>query len=257
MYAVSEKMVNIINHMKDGLELANTDRTNKIAMPDIYLGTPHTYHDTVKAADGADAENELIRKYRHVSEEIYNNLSREVGKDIITGIYYGREDPDLMRDESGNLSTSYKNMQSISQFAHEKGLKLFWSPYCINDTHWNQIGEIVNTGSFIGQDGNSHLRQLKKFSATALSYGSPSFLTYFDLCSKKVVGYAFSDHIDSNLTSAVSPNLLKRDFTASKPDTNWVGDITYIPTDEGWLYAAIVKAVMLGVGASTCKIHGE
>ncbi len=39
----------------------------------------------------------------------------------------------------------------------------------------------------------------------------------------------------------VSPNLLKRDFTASKPDTKWVGDITYIPTVEGWLYAAIVK----------------
>ena len=154
--AVSEKMVNVINHMKDGLALANTDRTNKIAMPDIYLGTPHTYHGTVEAADGADAENELIRKYRHVSEEIYNNVSREVGKDIVTGIYYGREDPDPMRDESGNLSTSYKNMQSISQFAHEKGLKLFWSPYCINDTHWNQIGEIVNTGSFIGQDGRLH-----------------------------------------------------------------------------------------------------
>lgn len=39
----------------------------------------------------------------------------------------------------------------------------------------------------------------------------------------------------------VAPNLLMRQFTASKPDTVWVGDITYIPTDEGWLYCAIVK----------------
>lgn len=39
----------------------------------------------------------------------------------------------------------------------------------------------------------------------------------------------------------ISPNLLKRDFSADKPNLKWVGDITYIPTDEGWLYAAIVK----------------
>ena len=28
---------------------------------------------------------------------------------------------------------------------------------------------------------------------------------------------------------------------ANKPNQNWVGDITYFPTDKGWLYAAIVK----------------
>ena len=39
----------------------------------------------------------------------------------------------------------------------------------------------------------------------------------------------------------ISPNLLKRDFSADKPNLKWVGDITYIPTDEGWLYASIVK----------------
>ena len=44
---------------------------------------------------------------------------------------------------------------------------------------------------------------------------------------------------------AVSPNLLKRDFTAVKPNQKWVGDITYIHTDEGWLYAAIVKDLCL------------
>ena len=40
-------------------------------------------------------------------------------------------------------------------------------------------------------------------------------------------------------------NLLKRDFTAVKPNQKWVGDITYIHTDEGWLYAAIVKDICL------------
>ena len=41
---------------------------------------------------------------------------------------------------------------------------------------------------------------------------------------------------DSNHRLPVAPNLLAQDFTADKPNTKWVGDITYIPTDEGFLY---------------------
>lgn len=44
---------------------------------------------------------------------------------------------------------------------------------------------------------------------------------------------------------AVSSNILKRGFTADKANQKWVGDITYIPTDEGWLYVAIVKDLCL------------
>lgn len=36
------------------------------------------------------------------------------------------------------------------------------------------------------------------------------------------------------------PDLVRRDFTAEKPGTKMVGDITYIPTEEGWLYLATV-----------------
>ena len=38
----------------------------------------------------------------------------------------------------------------------------------------------------------------------------------------------------------VAPNLLQQDFTANAPDQKWVSDITYIWTDEGWLYLAVV-----------------
>jgi putative transposase len=38
----------------------------------------------------------------------------------------------------------------------------------------------------------------------------------------------------------IAPNLLHRDFHAEKPNEKWVGDITYIPTAEGWLYLASV-----------------
>ncbi len=38
----------------------------------------------------------------------------------------------------------------------------------------------------------------------------------------------------------VAPNLLKQDFTASRPDEKWTGDITAVWTYEGWLYLAVV-----------------
>ena len=38
----------------------------------------------------------------------------------------------------------------------------------------------------------------------------------------------------------VAPNLLQQDFTATKPNQKYVGDITYLWTEEGWLYLAVV-----------------
>ncbi|MCF6287217.1 MAG: IS3 family transposase [Candidatus Hydrogenedentes bacterium] len=45
---------------------------------------------------------------------------------------------------------------------------------------------------------------------------------------------------DSNHDKPIAPNLLEREFTVATPDTVYVGDITYIPTREGWLYLAVV-----------------
>jgi putative transposase len=40
--------------------------------------------------------------------------------------------------------------------------------------------------------------------------------------------------------AAPAPDLVGRDFTADKPGTKLVGDITYLPTIEGWWYLATV-----------------
>ncbi len=45
---------------------------------------------------------------------------------------------------------------------------------------------------------------------------------------------------DSNHKYGASPNLLDRQFTVIRPNQVWVGDITYIRTDEGWLYLAVL-----------------
>lgn len=38
----------------------------------------------------------------------------------------------------------------------------------------------------------------------------------------------------------VAENLLTQDFNASQVNQRWVSDITYIPTQQGWLYLAVV-----------------
>jgi transposase InsO family protein len=46
---------------------------------------------------------------------------------------------------------------------------------------------------------------------------------------------------DSQHHLPVAANLLEQEFSVSLPSTVWGSDITYVPTDEGWLYLAGVK----------------
>lgn len=50
----------------------------------------------------------------------------------------------------------------------------------------------------------------------------------------------FKATTDSKHALPVAPNLLDRDFTPAAPNQVWTADMTYIWTDEGWLYLAVV-----------------
>lgn len=45
---------------------------------------------------------------------------------------------------------------------------------------------------------------------------------------------------NSNHSLPVAPNLLQQNFTANRPNEKYVSDITYVWTEEGWLYLAVV-----------------
>lgn len=47
-------------------------------------------------------------------------------------------------------------------------------------------------------------------------------------------------HIPAPKPQALIPNLLQRQFTASRPNEAWATDVTYIRTWQGWLYLAVV-----------------
>ena len=50
----------------------------------------------------------------------------------------------------------------------------------------------------------------------------------------------FKSTTQSTHTHEVAPNELQRQFQVAVPDTCWAGDITYIWTQEGWLYLAVL-----------------
>jgi putative transposase len=45
---------------------------------------------------------------------------------------------------------------------------------------------------------------------------------------------------DSNHDLPIAENVLNRTFTTLEPDRSWVADITYVATEEGWLYLAVI-----------------
>jgi len=56
----------------------------------------------------------------------------------------------------------------------------------------------------------------------------------------------FKATTDSRHTLPVAENLLHQQFEGTRPNEVWLSDITYIPTEEGWLYLAGHKDIFTG-----------
>jgi len=46
---------------------------------------------------------------------------------------------------------------------------------------------------------------------------------------------------DSRHAHPIAPNELERNFEDLAPNQKWLADVTYVPTDEGWLYMVLVR----------------
>jgi putative transposase len=57
---------------------------------------------------------------------------------------------------------------------------------------------------------------------------------------KAIQARKFKVTTDSAHSNPVAPDLLKQDFSAVAPNQKWTSDITYVWTNEGWLYLAVV-----------------
>lgn len=58
---------------------------------------------------------------------------------------------------------------------------------------------------------------------------------------------------DSRHSLPVAPDLVQRRFNPEAPNQLWSGDITYIQTDEGWLYLAAVSCGIWSKAPMCCR----
>jgi putative transposase len=106
------------------------------------------------------------------------------------------------------------------------------------------------------ENENLKAKILDIFKASHGTYGSPRIHAELDSegmrCSKNRVSRLmrelrikaktkkkFKATTDSKHNLPVAPNLLEQNFQVEAPNQVWVSDITYIPTEEGWLYLAV------------------
>jgi putative transposase len=81
-------------------------------------------------------------------------------------------------------------------------------------------------------------RDLKALSIPCCENTVAKVMKKAGICAK--IPKAWVRTTDSNHTLPVAKNLLDRQFQATAPNRVWVGDITYIRTQEGWLYLSLL-----------------
>lgn len=128
--------------------------------------------------------------------------------------YYAwqRRGPSARQQEEGRLEVAIKA-------AHERGRGVY-GPEKIQQelAEVDRITVGVHRIKRIRRKLGLHCRQSKKFKATT----------------------------NSQHSLPVAPNLLEQNFSVAAPGLVWVADITYIPTEEGWLYLAGIKDLCTG-----------
>jgi transposase InsO family protein len=109
----------------------------------------------------------------------------------------------------------------------------------------------------LSDDDATTLEAIREIHAVHPDYGSPRVTIELarrgQPCNRKRVERLMADHgivaqrsrrrrctTKPDRTGAPVPDLVGRLFDPDRLDHTWAGDVTYIPTDEGWLYLATV-----------------
>jgi transposase InsO family protein len=130
------------------------------------------------------------------------------------------------------------NLMDVSQSAYYDWLKRPESAHSLED---RRLGEKVKEshGKSRGIYGARRIHKDLVEDDESISRTRVSRLMR-QQCLESKVKRKFKATTNSNHGYPVAPNLLDREFMVEQPDTVYAGDITYVQTDEGWLYLAVL-----------------
>ena len=146
---------------------------------------------------------ELIKRFREAFPVVLMCQLLEVGR---SGFYAW-----LSRAESPQVAENKRLVVAIKTI-HRESCEAYGSPRVYSAMKRKGISCGKHRVARLMRDHNIRSRHKRKFKMTT----------------------------DSNHRYPVAENILDRKFEVSKPDACWALDITYIPTQEGWLYLAAI-----------------
>jgi len=148
-------------------------------------------------------------KFRFIEEHLAETYPLEVACEVLdvsrSGYYAWRDRPDSAR------AKRREELAEKVKAVHEHNRGVYGSPRVFQAL--KACGESVceNTVSKVMRERGIRAKSKKKFVPRTT---------------------------DSRHQQPVAPNVLDRQFEAEMPDRKWAADITYVPTDQGWLYLA-------------------
>ena len=125
---------------------------------------------------------------------------------------------------SGFYAWLNRHLRGVGRQATEQALDSL-----VADAFQMRKGRSGSPGLTLDLADNGHVYDRKTIAKSLLRQG---------LCAK--AGKKFKVTTDSTHDKPVAENLLQQDFSAGAPNEKWCGDITYLWTDEGWVYLAVV-----------------
>ncbi len=148
-------------------------------------------------------------KFRFIEEHLAETYPLEVACEVLdvsrSGYYAWRDRPDSAR------AKRREELAEKVKAVHEHNRGVYGSPRVFQAL--KACGESVceNTVSKVMRERGIRAKSKKKFVPRTT---------------------------DSRHQQPVAPNVLGREFGSEMPDRKWAADITYVPTDQGWLYLA-------------------
>lgn len=116
------------------------------------------------------------------------------------------------REESDRMKRN-KELTSKIQIVHEQSRRTYGSPRVTVDLQEQGVSVCRNTVARLMKEAEIRAQSRRRFVPRTT---------------------------DSAHEHPIPPNRLDRDFAAQAPNEKWACDITYLPTDQGWLYLAVV-----------------
>lgn len=163
-------------------------------------------------------ENAFLKKAAYFAKEEKYALIRKYSRTFSIRL--------MCRVLSVSASGYYSWLARPASMRDEANLQLAPEIKAIYESHHQRVGSVRVTkhlktkGYCVGRNRVANIMRLNGWRAKE---------------SKKLKATTNSKH-----TLPVAPNLLEQIFFAHQPNKKWVSDITYIWTQEGWIYLAVV-----------------